>query len=330
MNLNRLYTAIGLILTLLPLGCGGSDPSAFPTPSPTPTSGATGNTLVRTQTELFWIARSRSSLTTLVPASALSVELIVEDQSGRQSRVVVNRHSDPSGYLEKVDFPNALLLGRGRLKANFYAESDAQGSLVALANENIAIPASGTLPGVTAGTRIATVQIPTGQSILALVPQAIVYSIRDKDNNIIALTPGALRWEYGPKSLLTLQADQTFLSSAVGIAWVQLTVDDVSSSATNLAIRSDAMVQATPQAAELTPGGSATFTAQVVNTFGGTTAFRWQVVETGGGQVTSTGLYTAPNKRGTFHLEAISLFDESKRARITIQVKAGSISGVIN
>src|SRR6202011_798774 len=60
------------------------------------------------------------------------------------------------------------------------------------------------------------------------------------------------------------------------------------------------------------------FTARVTGT--SSSAVNWTVQEGGGGSITSMGVYTAPNKGGTFHVIATSQADTSKSATATVTV----------
>lgn len=74
-----------------------------------------------------------------------------------------------------------------------------------------------------------------------------------------------------------------------------------------------------PTEANVIPGATFQFTAQVTGTVN--TAVSWSLQEgNAGGTVTSTGTYTAPASLGTFHLIATSAADQSKSAAAAITV----------
>ena len=75
-----------------------------------------------------------------------------------------------------------------------------------------------------------------------------------------------------------------------------------------------------PKTVTLNQGATQQFTAKVTGTTN--EAVTWIVMERGGGSVNDKGLYTAPNKAGTFHVRATSKADASKSAEATITVKA--------
>ncbi len=80
-------------------------------------------------------------------------------------------------------------------------------------------------------------------------------------------------------------------------------------------------VAITPSAPTLDVGTTQTFTATVTNATN--TAVTWSVQEGAvGGIITATGLYTAPNTVGTYHIKAISQADTSKSATVPVVVHA--------
>jgi Galactose oxidase, central domain/Kelch motif len=69
-------------------------------------------------------------------------------------------------------------------------------------------------------------------------------------------------------------------------------------------------VSISPPVANVIQGGTQSFTAKVTGT--SNSAVNWTVQEGAGGSITSMGVYTAPNKGGTFHVIATSQADTSK------------------
>src|SRR5262245_2178766 len=66
---------------------------------------------------------------------------------------------------------------------------------------------------------------------------------------------------------------------------------------------SQIIVSIAPGFVSLVQGGTQSFTATVIGTTN--TAVNWSVQEgNAGGTITSTGMYTAPNTAGTFHITA--------------------------
>jgi WD40 repeat protein len=79
------------------------------------------------------------------------------------------------------------------------------------------------------------------------------------------------------------------------------------------------VVSISPSTANLNQGATQSFTANV--------AVNWTVQEgAAGGSITSVGVYTAPNKSGTFHVIATSQADTTKSATAMVNIAAAGIS----
>ena len=88
---------------------------------------------------------------------------------------------------------------------------------------------------------------------------------------------------------------------------------------------SNGAVSISPQSAALPPNGQQPFTATVSALVD--TSVTWRVREVGGGQVNASGLYTAPNGSGIFHVEVASAADPTKFAVAVVTV-SGVGSGI--
>ena len=87
-------------------------------------------------------------------------------------------------------------------------------------------------------------------------------------------------------------------------------------------------VTVTPTNTTLPVGGSQNFTVRVTST--ASSAVRWSVKEgAAGGNITTDGVYTAPNAPGTFHVIATSEADLTKQGSGTVTVQAGNLQGTI-
>ncbi len=88
------------------------------------------------------------------------------------------------------------------------------------------------------------------------------------------------------------------------------------------------IVEVSPGTATSAPGGTTTFTATVK---GHTTqAVSWSVEGEAGGTITSTGVYTAPSRPGTFTVVATSVADPTKKGTATVTVPAAQAGGYTN
>jgi hypothetical protein len=84
------------------------------------------------------------------------------------------------------------------------------------------------------------------------------------------------------------------------------------------------VVVTAPTEAEILPGDSVRFSAQVTGT--ANTTVKWSVDEADGGTVSSAGVYTAPAAEGTYHVRAESVVASSSANAAS--VKGGSTSVV--
>jgi len=74
----------------------------------------------------------------------------------------------------------------------------------------------------------------------------------------------------------------------------------------------------TPKATTISKGGTVQFSVSAKN--GRDSSVRWGVLTGGGASISSTGLFTAPNATGTFHVAAVSTVNPSDVAVATVTV----------
>jgi hypothetical protein len=97
------------------------------------------------------------------------------------------------------------------------------------------------------------------------------------------------------------------------------------SNAVNFTITSGVAVSISPPIANVIQGGTQSFTVTVAGT--SNSAVNWTVQEgTTGGSITSMGVYTAPNKDGTFHVIATSQADTRKSSTALVTVPPVAVS----
>jgi hypothetical protein len=88
-------------------------------------------------------------------------------------------------------------------------------------------------------------------------------------------------------------------------------------------------VTITPQHTSVNPGGTQQFAAVVsVAASGQSTDVNWAVTESAGGSVDTSGLYTAPQATGTYHVSATSVADPSKSDSATVAVTTNPVVSV--
>jgi len=97
-----------------------------------------------------------------------------------------------------------------------------------------------------------------------------------------------------------------------------LNEDEINDSTANSNEKKEIALSISPSKVSVEISKSYQFTSAVSNS--SDQSVSWKVLETGGGTVTNTGNYTAPNKKGTYHLLVISMADNTKTdtAEITV------------
>ncbi|HEV2388800.1 MAG TPA: kelch repeat-containing protein [Candidatus Acidoferrales bacterium] len=124
----------------------------------------------------------------------------------------------------------------------------------------------------------------------------------------------------GPVHVKRVLLVSVALSAAIG-ALSLLT----SCGARNTSASPSAALTVIPSTVVMNQGGAQSFVAQLAGS--NTAAVIWSVREqAAGGSVTSSGIYTAPNKSGTYHVIATSQTDSTVQATATITVPQVSIS----
>ena len=86
------------------------------------------------------------------------------------------------------------------------------------------------------------------------------------------------------------------------------------------------VVLTAPTEADIEPGATLKFGAQVTGTADGSVA--WTVAEADGGTIDASGLYTAPAAEGTFHVRAVSTVSAKGNGTSVVRVKKGAAAPV--
>lgn len=107
---------------------------------------------------------------------------------------------------------------------------------------------------------------------------------------------------------------------------VSNSLGSVSSSAASLTVNPAAVqISLSPANVTLNMGATQAFSATVTGS--SNTTVNWSVVEADGGSISSSGLYTAPARLGTYHVKATSVADPSRSAQATVIVNGPTDSG---
>lgn len=94
--------------------------------------------------------------------------------------------------------------------------------------------------------------------------------------------------------------------------------DEINDTTSSLNQKKEVAITISPGKVSLETGKSYQFSVSVSNT--SDQSITWKIIESGGGTVTNTGKYTAPEKKGVYHLQVTSKADNSKTATAEISV----------
>lgn len=296
--------ALTTFLCLLAAGCGG------------------GGGGTRAKVTLQWPQRSRG---TLAPGSALSARVRIVPQSGTPQEILVDRHADPAPYADPRE-GNSITPGGATLTVTFYALPGQTGEVVAVGTSPVTVANDGTVPDIGVGGKVVFLDIPANQQVLAGASKDLTFSARDNVGTVLALTPGSCFWT------VVANADRLRFDAAAavgllpGTATIRATVDGITSANASVKVTSNAVVTIQTPNPSVAASSTFTFTASVTGTGTGSTAVTWSVTESGGGTIgVNSGVYTAPNAPGTYHVTATSVFDPEKSATTTVVVTGGGV-----
>ena len=340
-----LATAV-ILGPLLSAGCGGGSSSspftprptatptggstATPTPTPTPTAAAP----VQVTAKVLWAARSRQEPATnqvAGPSSALSASFTLTGaNSGGGGDITFAGDRDPKfgsgGQQTFSSAPQTARPGIYPLLVRFYANNGQQGALVGTAAASATVQADGSIATViSTSTTITAVDVAPNQTLAVGETKTLsftqgnnvfIYSPKDKDGNIVAVTPGSA-------TLVLVKSDSTVpgqASAAVqgdsitGLnpqrATVRVTIDYKESPETAILVRSNAVITATPANADISLLESQTFTATVQNDNPTVSGVIWSVLQGDtAGTIDANGVFKATRLEGTFTVRATSKYD---------------------
>ena len=339
-----LMLATAVILgPLLSGGCGGSSSSSpfTPTPTSTPTGGPTGTPTptptptvappAAVTTKVLWAPRSRQQPgvdQVNGPSSALSVSFtLVGANAG--SDVVWGGDRDPkfgSGGVQAFTSSQTVRPGIYPLVVRFFGNNGQQNPLVGTAAASATVQVDGTISTtISTFTTITSVEVAPNQTLginetktlsFTAGNNVLLYSPKDKDGNIVAITPGSA-------TLVLVKSDSTVpgqpsaavqADSLTGLApqraTVRVQVDYKESPETAVLIRSNVTLAVSPPNATLSLLEGQTFTATLQNdnpTVGGVT---WSVLQGDtAGTIDANGVFKATRLEGNFTIRATSKFD---------------------
>lgn len=204
---------------LLVSGCGSGTQSTN-TISPTSTGGRASVAVT-----IHWPTSTRgaSSRTRLIPIATQSIQLAIKNQTGVIGSATVNRPT--TGDTTTITIPE-IPLGTYTETATAYPGADASGTAQAQGIQTIKVDKVGTVttPDLTMNTTIVSVIIsPASPALLAGGSVTLTATAKDKDGNVVLVTPSKFGWATNHSEWLGLTlngATAVGLARAAGTAYV--------------------------------------------------------------------------------------------------------------
>jgi len=326
---------IGLTLAtgmLVNVGCGGGSSEPKPNPTPTPIISPTPTptpAAVAVKATIVWGPRSRDIG---APSSALSATLTLKDTQSNATVLTktVDRSVQNGSQTYTLDPP--VTPGNYNLDAKFFSQAGGGGTLVATAGASATVRTDGTLAVTIAFNGVITsVDVPAGQSVNIGQTLQVLYSAKDKDGNVIALTPGsdivtiadATSTVSGqPSAELAAQQDSIVGRNPAKVT-VTVKVDNATSPPTDIAVRSTTQLSVTPNPATVSILLSQQFTANLTNAPAGQNGLNWVLQEgSTAGSLDQNGLFTATRTEGAFHIVVTSVYDPNVSVVVPVTVQS--------
>lgn len=188
------------------------------------------------QYSVFWGERSRALVG---PSSALSMALRITNAGIPNGDFVhlVNRGADTSAHESIYVTSEQARSGTRLVTATFYAGTNGTGSVVGVASGPMNLRSTGILSGtiLTAGT-VASVEIPANQSISVGQTEQLTFTARSSSGDLVAVSPGSGLWTVQTGADKLTFENGFARGTAAGFATTTVTVDGVTSSASQVQI----------------------------------------------------------------------------------------------
>jgi probable HAF family extracellular repeat protein len=142
-----------------------------------------------------WAARSRALS---APASALSAVITLKGAAtnGGDFSFTVDRNPAPDAYSADYTSPSSARSGYWVLDVKFYAQAGGAGAVVGTAGAGVTIKSDGTgIGNIDTVGKVASVSVPAGQKLKIGQKVDLVFSARDAQGNVLAVTPGSAFWQ---------------------------------------------------------------------------------------------------------------------------------------
>jgi hypothetical protein len=232
-----------------------------------------------------------------------------------------------SSFAQIFTGPTQVREGTYPLTVTVYGQPGGAAPVVAQGTATAVLGDSGVLPDVTLTGTIVAVTIDSGQSVLVNQTKDLTVTAFDSTHSIVPVTPGSIFLTLDNTTILNnVGGGATVVGIRPGTQAVTASIDGISSAAIPVNVTSTAVVAITPSNPPvLNVGNSITFTATVYNA--PSTGVIWSIQEgAAGGTITQSGVYTAPNTTGTYHIFASSQYDPTRQAMVPVSVENGSVT----
>ncbi|HWD40641.1 MAG TPA: hypothetical protein VG944_17465 [Fimbriimonas sp.] len=191
-----------------------------------------------------WPQRSRNIA---APSSALSVSFLLHDPIGAQADFAFagDRSTNLAAHSETYKGSSAAPTGNYTLSGTFYPQAGEAGTAVATFSVDVTLKKDGTFTkqdGTPLGAvgftgTVGSVVIDPNQTVPMSVTQQLTATVFDKNNAVLALSPGSLVWSVtNGNSNLTVTPDGNATGVADGNATVSVAVDGVTSEAVTVSV----------------------------------------------------------------------------------------------
>ena len=176
------------------------------------------------------------------PASALSATVTVSNGAAMGGDLVasVDRNAGTAGYTQEYASASPGRTGTFPMTIRFYDQAAGSGSVVGVGQATVTIAANGSgIGNIAIANTITSVTVPAGQTVPFGGEAQLLFTARDANNAIVAVTPGSGHWELvGTTQAFSLTADGAATALLSGTGEVRVTVDGITSDAATVTVLS--------------------------------------------------------------------------------------------
>lgn len=304
----KLRFVLGMLMLLsyiaLCTGCGGGSSSP-----------ATSSQAGSIQFNINWPSDTR-----VIPRAARS--LVITVTAGQQILATRIIPRPPAGVNTSSERFDSLSPGVITVTVTAFPNTDGTGVAQAIGTSTVVI-----IPGVLTQANIdptSTVDhlelTPANPTTIPGGTVALSVSPKNAQNALVLVSPQSLTWSSSQPTAATVDTNGVITGVQLGSTTVRV-IDTESGQTTTAAVNVVAPLVVSPNSATVSIGDSVQFTATVTGLSGN--GVTWSVVEQGGGVISATGLYTAPDVAGTYHVRATATANPTISVTATVTVQSG-------